>query len=69
VKAIYEIGTLRLPGPLPLHEKAQVTVTIRSHEEATADGERAAWLKVSEHALANTWGNSDDVVLNELLQE
>jgi predicted DNA-binding antitoxin AbrB/MazE fold protein len=69
VKAIYENGTLRLPGPLPLPEKAEVTVTIRSGNNAPADDERVNWLKVSEDALANTWGNSDDDVFNELRKE
>jgi predicted DNA-binding antitoxin AbrB/MazE fold protein len=69
VKAIYENGTLRLPGPLPLPEKTEVTVTIQSEGQAAADTERAAWLKVSEDALTNTWGNSDDDVFNELLKE
>ena len=67
VKAVYENGMLRLPGPLPLPEKAQVMVTIQS-DAATTDGERAAWLKVSEDALTETWGSSDDEVFNDLLQ-
>src|SRR5205814_1860986 len=34
-----------------------------------ADPERAAWLKVSEQALSDTWGNSDDDTFNDLLKE
>lgn len=69
VKAIYESGTLRLPGPLPLPDKAEVTVTIQTDAAADADVERAAWLKVSEEGLSDTWSNSDDDVFNELLQK
>lgn len=63
VEAIYENGVLRLPGPLPLPEKAHVMVTIESPDDA----ERDAWLKVCEDKLAQAWGDSDDV-FNELLK-
>lgn len=69
VKAIYESGTLRLSGPLPLPDKAEVTVTIETDAAAGGDLERAAWLKVSEEALTDAWSNSDDDVFNELLQK
>jgi predicted DNA-binding antitoxin AbrB/MazE fold protein len=69
VKAIYENGTLRLPGPLPLPERAEVTVTIQTDVEAATDGERTTWLKVSEDALTKAWENpADDDVFNELRQ-
>lgn len=68
VRAIYENGTLRLPGPLPLPEKAEVTVTIRSDVEAATDSERTTWLKVSKDALTKAWENADDDVFNELRQ-
>ncbi len=67
VEAIYENGMLRLPNPLPLPEKAHVTVTIQS--EAAPDAERGAWLKLSEDALTETWSDPDDDVFNELLKK
>ena len=69
VEAIYENGMLKLPAPLPLPEKAHVTVTIRSEPASTSDAERGAWLKLSEDALTKTWDNPDDDVFNELLQK
>lgn len=63
VDAIYENGKLLLQKPLPLPEHARVTVTIES------DGEREAWLKLSEESLMKTWGNGDDDVFNELLSK
>ncbi len=63
VEAIYENGTLVLPGPLSLPEKAQVRVTIES------DPERTSWLKLSEESLARAWDDSADDVFNELLKK
>jgi len=63
VAALYEDGKLILDQRLPLPDKARVLVTIES------DPERAAWLKVSEQALSDTWGNSDDDTFNDLLKE
>ena len=63
VAALYEDGKLILDQRLPLPDKARVFVTIES------DPERAAWLKVSEQALSDTWGNSDDDTFNDLLKE
>jgi predicted DNA-binding antitoxin AbrB/MazE fold protein len=63
VEAIYEHGKLVLSEPLALPEKTHVRVTIES------DPEREAWLKLSETALRQTWGNEDDDVFNELLQK
>jgi predicted DNA-binding antitoxin AbrB/MazE fold protein len=63
VEAIYEHGKLVLSEPLALPEKAHVRVTIES------DPEREAWLKLSETALHQTWGNDADDVFNELLQK
>ena len=68
VEAIYEDGVLKLPGKLPLPEKAHVKVTIESATAGSEDMERSAWLKLSEEALTATWDNSDDDVFNELLQ-
>lgn len=65
VEAIYENGVLRLSTPLPLPEKAHVTVTIQSH---AADAEREAWLQVSEEKLISAWDDADDV-FNELLEK
>jgi len=67
VEAIYENGVLKLPAPLPLPEKAHVTVTIQS--DAASDAERGAWLKLSEDALTKSWDNPDDDVFNELLKK
>jgi len=67
VEAIYENGMLKLPAPLPLPEKTHVTVTIQS--DAASDGERGAWLKLSEDSLTKTWDNPDDDVFNELLKK
>ena len=64
VEAIYENGTLVLPGRLPLPEKARVIVTIESK-----DAEREAWLELSEHSLSKAWDNADDDVFNELLSK
>jgi len=67
VEAIYENGMLKLPAPLPLPEKAHVTVTIQS--DTASDKERGAWLKLSEDALTKSWDNPDDDVFNELLKK
>ncbi len=69
VEAIYENGMLKLSGPLPLREKAQVVVTIHSKPLSGEDKERRAWLKASEEALARAWDNSADDVFNELLDK
>lgn len=69
VKAIYENGMLKLSGPLPLREKAQVVVTIHSKPLSGEDKERQAWLKASEEALTRAWDNSADDVFNELLDK
>ncbi|MGD0261186.1 MAG: antitoxin family protein [Verrucomicrobiota bacterium] len=68
VEAIYEDGVLKLPGRLPLPEKAHVKVTIESGTTGREDAERSAWLKLSEEALTTTWDNPDDDVFNELLK-
>ncbi len=62
VDAIYEHGTLVLPHPLPLPEKAHVRVTIEG-----ADAERDSWLQHSENVLLKTWDNPADDVFNDLL--
>ena len=67
VEAIYENGMLKLPAPLPLPEKAHVTVTIQS--DTVSDTERGAWLKLSEDALTKSWDNPDDDAFNELLKK
>lgn len=69
VEAVYENGTLRLPGVLPLPDHARVLVTIQSGPAPVPDGERAAWLKLSEEALRKTWDNPGDEVFNALLQK
>ena len=66
LEAVYEDGLLRLASPLPLPNHARVTVTAQTPEE---DAERQAWLKVSEAALAKTWDNPADDVLNALLKK
>jgi predicted DNA-binding antitoxin AbrB/MazE fold protein len=63
VEALYEDGKLILRQPLPLPDKAQVLVTVES------DVERAAWLRVSEQALTETWDNHPDDVFNDLLKK
>ena len=68
VEAIYEDGMLKLPGKLPLPEKACVTVTIESGIASSEDMERGAWLKHSEAALITTWDNPGDDVFSELLK-
>jgi predicted DNA-binding antitoxin AbrB/MazE fold protein len=67
VEAISENGMLRLSGPLPLREKAQVLVTIQTEPLTAEDKERQAWLKASEETLTRAWDNSADDVFNELL--
>jgi predicted DNA-binding antitoxin AbrB/MazE fold protein len=68
VDAVYENGTLRLPGPLPLPEKTRVWVTIQTgREEVPAEPDLTAWLKLSEQALTTAWDNPDDDVFNALL--
>jgi predicted DNA-binding antitoxin AbrB/MazE fold protein len=69
VEAIYENGTLKLPHPLPLHEKAQVVVTIQTPAGSGEGDQREAWLKQSEETLAKAWDNPDDDVFNELLDK
>ena len=69
VEAIYENGMLKLPAPLPLPEKAHVTVTIKTEEAPSGDAERGAWLKLSEDVLTKSWDNPDDDAFNELLKK
>jgi predicted DNA-binding antitoxin AbrB/MazE fold protein len=64
VEAIYENGKLLLPKLLSLPEKSRVRVTIESN-----DGEREAWLKLSEESLAKTWNNEADDIFNDLLSK
>jgi hypothetical protein len=69
VEAVYENGTLKLPGLLPLPDKAHVLVTIQAPCDSAADSERGAWLELSEETLSRTWDNADDDVFNELLKK
>ncbi len=69
LEAVYENGTLKLPGALPLPEKSHVLVTIRTETEPSSDRERGAWLRLSENALRETWDSPDDDVFNELLEK
>ena len=69
VEAIYENGTLKLAGPLPLPEKTHVQVTIRTGIEISQDMDRAVWLELSAERLTKKWDNPDDVVFNELLKK
>jgi predicted DNA-binding antitoxin AbrB/MazE fold protein len=69
VEAIYENGTLKLAGPLPLREKARVVVTVQTTPLSGADTERQAWLKASEETLTRAWDNSADDIFNELLDK
>ena len=69
IEAIYENGMLKLSGPLPLREKAQVVVTIQTKPLSGEDNERQAWLKASEESLTRAWDNSADDVFNELLDK
>lgn len=66
VEALYQDGKLILPQPLPLPDNARVRVIIET-DAAVSDAERAAWLKLSEQRLTDTWDNADDDVFNELL--
>jgi predicted DNA-binding antitoxin AbrB/MazE fold protein len=61
LEAVYEDGKLVLSHRLSLPEKSHVRVTIES------DGEREAWLKLSEESLTKAWENHADDVFNELL--
>lgn len=67
VEAIYENGILKLEQPLPLPDKAQVTVTV--HAQDGGDDCREEWLKLSEVTLTKTWDNGSDDVFNELLKK
>ncbi len=69
VEAVYEKGTLKLVTALPLPEKARVLVTIETASASNQDGERAAWLQLSEEALTKTWDNPADDVFKELLEK
>lgn len=68
VEAIYEGGKLILSRPLPLPDKAHVTVTIEMHAP-DSESERAVWLELSEQSLMKVWNNSDDDIFNELLSK
>lgn len=68
LEAIYEQGKLLLSKALPLPEKSRVKVTVES-PVTDSDAERAAWLKVSEQSLMQTWDNTADDVFNELLKK
>ena len=63
LEAVYEDGKLVLSRRLSLPEKSHVRVTIES------DGEREAWLKLSEESLTKAWENPADDVFNELLKK
>ena len=67
VEAIYEDGVLKLPAPLPLPEKALVTVTIQV--TAVSEADRGAWLKLSQEALTKTWEHPGDDAFNELREK
>jgi predicted DNA-binding antitoxin AbrB/MazE fold protein len=69
VEAIYENGTLKLPRPLPLEEKAQVVVTIQTKDGFSEAAGREAWLKKSEETLTKAWDNPADDVFDELLDK
>lgn len=69
VEAVYENGTLKLQGVLPLPDQTHVLVTIQSDLASGFDPERAAWLRVSEESLRKAWDNPDDEIFNELLQK
>jgi predicted DNA-binding antitoxin AbrB/MazE fold protein len=69
VEAVYENGTLKLPRPLPLQDKAQVVVTIQTKAVQDEAGEREVWLKKSEETLMKPWDNPVDDVFNELLDK
>ena len=66
LEAVYENGSLRLAKPLPLPNHARVTVTVQTPDD---DGERLAWLKLSQAALTKTWDHPADDVFNALLQK
>ena len=63
IEAIYENGKLVLSHPLSLPEKSIVRVTIET------DGDRDAWMKLSEESLTKVWDNAADDVFNELLKK
>jgi hypothetical protein len=63
VDGVYEQGKIVLPKPLALPDKSPVRVTIE------CDTDRAAWLKLSETSLLNTWDNDADDIYNELLKK
>ncbi len=63
VDAIYEGGKIVLPKPLALPDQSHVRVTIE------CDTERAAWFKLSEASLLQTWDNDADDIYNELLKK
>jgi hypothetical protein len=69
VEAVYEKGTLKLPGVLPLPDQAHVLVTIQTDLGSGSDSERIAWLRLSEETLRKAWANPEDEVFNELLQK
>jgi hypothetical protein len=66
LEATYEGGKLILDKLLPLPEKAHVIVTIETGPD-TSEGDRAAWLELSEHSLLKAWDNPQDDVFNDLL--
>ena len=68
VEAIYEGGKLIVANPLPLPDKAHVTVTIET-SEPHSDGDRTVWLELSEQSLMKVWDNTDDDIFNELLSK
>lgn len=69
VEAVYEHGVLKLPVDLPLADHTRVRLTIEAPAEGGDDGERAAWLRLSEASLTKAWDNPGDDVFNELLKK
>ena len=67
IQAVYESGVLKLPTALPLPEQTHVLVTIETPPDEAGDCDRAAWLNLSQAALANAWDDPADEVFDALL--
>lgn len=62
VWAVIHDGKIEPLEPVPLSEGTKVLITVLPDED-----ERGFWLRASEQALAEVWGNAEDDIYADLL--
>ena len=65
---MFENGVLKPEGPVDLPEGARGIAHIRTTIDAGKDdaGERSAWAKAQEAALAGAWDDDEDAVYDNM---